>query len=149
MTIVPRVRTVPEVPTGWCQGAKGARAGATCRQGARQTTAKLAREHNDLNVLTLGARLTPESRAANNGLGREAWGLGSVQLARRFANNALTAGTSLTGIFMTVTVVDLYAASSSASASTSGPARRSRASTDPPRSGPTRSSIRPDRADPP
>lgn len=26
-------------------------------------TAKLAREHNDLNVLTLGARVTPESRA--------------------------------------------------------------------------------------
>ena len=26
-------------------------------------TAKIAREHNDLNVLTLGARLTPESRA--------------------------------------------------------------------------------------
>lgn len=26
-------------------------------------TAKLAREHNDLNVLTLGARVTPEARA--------------------------------------------------------------------------------------
>ena len=26
-------------------------------------TAKLAREHNDLNVLALGARMTPESRA--------------------------------------------------------------------------------------
>ena len=26
-------------------------------------TAKLAREHNDLNVLTLGARVLPESRA--------------------------------------------------------------------------------------
>jgi len=41
------------------------------------------------------------------------------QLARRFANNALTAGTSLTGIFIAVAVVDRYAASSSATASVS------------------------------
>jgi len=41
------------------------------------------------------------------------------QLALRFANSALTAGTSLTGIFMTVVVVDRYAASSSATASMS------------------------------
>jgi hypothetical protein len=41
------------------------------------------------------------------------------QLARRFANNALTAGTSFTGTFMTVVVVDRYAASSSATASES------------------------------
>jgi hypothetical protein len=41
------------------------------------------------------------------------------QLARRFAKSALTAGTSLTGIFITVVVVDRYAASSSATASTS------------------------------
>jgi hypothetical protein len=41
------------------------------------------------------------------------------QLARRFANNARTAGTSLTGIFIAVDVVDLYAASSSARASAS------------------------------
>jgi hypothetical protein len=41
------------------------------------------------------------------------------QLALRFANSALTAGTSLTGIFITVVVVDRYAASSSATASMS------------------------------
>lgn len=41
------------------------------------------------------------------------------QLARRFAKSALTAGTSLTGIFITVVVVDRYAASSSATASMS------------------------------
>lgn len=46
-------------------------------------------------------------------------GLSVDQLARRFANNALTAGTSLTGIFITVVVVDRYAASSSATASVS------------------------------
>jgi hypothetical protein len=46
-------------------------------------------------------------------------GLGVDQLARRFANSALTAGTSLTGIFITVAVVDRYAASSSATASLS------------------------------
>ena len=41
------------------------------------------------------------------------------QLARRFAKSALTAGTSLTGIFITVVAVDRYAASSSATASMS------------------------------
>ena len=41
------------------------------------------------------------------------------QLARRFAKSALTAGTSLTGTFITVLVVDRYAASSSATASMS------------------------------
>jgi hypothetical protein len=46
-------------------------------------------------------------------------GLSVDQLARRFANNARTAGTSLTGIFITVVVVDRYAASSSATASVS------------------------------
>jgi hypothetical protein len=46
-------------------------------------------------------------------------GLGVDQLARRLANNALTAGTSFTGTFMTVVVVDRYAASSSATASDS------------------------------
>jgi hypothetical protein len=46
-------------------------------------------------------------------------GLRVNQLARRFANSALTAGTSLTGIFITVVVVDRYAASSSATASLS------------------------------
>ncbi len=47
------------------------------------------------------------------------FGLSVDQLARRFANNALTAGTSSTGIFITVVVVDRYAASSSATASVS------------------------------
>jgi hypothetical protein len=46
-------------------------------------------------------------------------GLSVDQLARRFANKALTAGTSFTGIFITVVVVDRYAASSSATASVS------------------------------
>jgi hypothetical protein len=41
------------------------------------------------------------------------------QLARRFAKSALTAGTSLTGIFIMVVVVDRYAASSSATPSMS------------------------------
>jgi hypothetical protein len=46
-------------------------------------------------------------------------GLCVDQLARLFANNALTSGTSVTGIFITVVVVDRYAASSSATASVS------------------------------
>ena len=44
---------------------------------------------------------------------------GNRQLARRFARSARTAGTSLTGIFIAVDVVNLYADSSSTTASSS------------------------------
>lgn len=70
-------------------------------------------------------KLTVPSSTANCSAGSRAVselrdrGFHSVQLARRFASNALTAGTSLTGIVITVAVVDLYAASSSATASVS------------------------------
>lgn len=58
-------------------------------------------------------------RRARAGRVQAMLGLGVDQLARLFANNALTSGTSVTGIFITVVVVDRYAASSSATASVS------------------------------
>ena len=64
-------------------------------------------------AISVGATLPATFLAPGAGGARE------DQLARRFAKSALTAGTSLTGIFITVVVVDRYAASSSATASMS------------------------------